>query len=289
MNNVYNEPKYDTDVANKGYVDKIAGGLENNINNGPNSKTKNFAVQPYPPYRVGDTWTSTNGVYVCVNERLIGNYVVTDWELAKTYNNTKSVLDGGITTNGTIVVARGGTVAAGLTAYSSGDDEVRIWAGTTLENRDIAPFRVTQAGALTSTSGTIGGFTIGTTSLSGTTDKGTMRIERGSLASIDFPANGGRLMLASTALNGVALTTAKYLTISDEYSDVSTGDSNASIALKATHGNLRLYTTESLTISITKDLVLDTHTGLSTTINYKDDNNVNKYLVFYKGILIGYN
>jgi len=79
---------------------------------------------------------------------LIGSYTASDWEVAKAYDNTKSVLDGGITTDGTLVVAKGGTVAAGLTAYDSGDNQVRFWAGSTIENRATAPFRVTQAGKL---------------------------------------------------------------------------------------------------------------------------------------------
>jgi hypothetical protein len=56
---------------------------------------------------------------------------------------------------------------AGLTAIGSGDSEIRIWAGQTFANRATAPFRVTQGGALTSTSGTIGGWTIGSSSLTG--------------------------------------------------------------------------------------------------------------------------
>jgi hypothetical protein len=88
---------------------------------------------------------------------LIGNFVASDWQKASNYDNTKSILDGGITTDGTLVVAKGGTVAAGLTAYDSGDNNVRIWAGATLANRATAPFRVTQGGYLYASNANISG------------------------------------------------------------------------------------------------------------------------------------
>ena len=147
MANTYNEPKYDTDLANKGYVDKVVGILEDDTTAGLDGKSKNFGSQPVPPYRLNDTWMNGTDIYICVNERLIGNYVASDWQKASTYDNTKSILDGGVTTDGTLVVAKGGTVAAGLTAYTSGDNGVRIWAGSDINGINSAPFRVTQAGA----------------------------------------------------------------------------------------------------------------------------------------------
>lgn len=54
----------------------------------------------------------------------------------------------------------------GLASTVTGGDDVRFWAGATFANRATAPFRVTEAGVLTSASGTIGGFTIGSTTLS---------------------------------------------------------------------------------------------------------------------------
>ena len=161
MANTYNEPKYDTDLANKGYVDKVVGILEDDTAAGLDGKSKNFGSQPAPPYRLNDTWMNGTDIYICVNERLIGNYVASDWQKASTYDNTKSILDGGVTTDGTLVVAKGGTVAAGLTAYTSGDNGVRIWAGSDISGLNTAPFRVTQAGAMYSTSGQIGGWNIG--------------------------------------------------------------------------------------------------------------------------------
>src|SRR3990172_3968712 len=45
----------------------------------------------------------------------------------------------------------------GLASTVTADDDVRFWAGNTFANRAIAPFRVTEAGVLTATSGTVGG------------------------------------------------------------------------------------------------------------------------------------
>lgn len=164
MNNVYNEPKYDTDPANKGYVDSqsqhiinVINGVEEDTNNKLNRKTQNFGSQPTPPYRVNDTWMNGTDIYICINERLIGNFVASDWKKASTYDNTKSILDGGITTNGTLVVAKGGTVAAGLTAYTEGDNGVRLWAGSNINGINSAPFRVLQNGSVFMTKANITG------------------------------------------------------------------------------------------------------------------------------------
>ena len=119
----------------------------------------------------------------------------------------------------------------------------KITAGTITAaaiNLGSGKFQVTTGGAVTSTSGSIGGFTIGSVSLSGSTTNGTMTIQRGSSACIDFPANGGRLMLGSTATNGVALTTANKLVISDSYSHTDPGDTNATIGIRAINGNVRI-------------------------------------------------
>ena len=117
-----------------------------------------------------------------------------------------------------------------------------------------------------------------------------MTIQRGSAASIDFPANGGRLMLGSTANNGVALTTASHLVISDEYSHTTTGDSNSSIGIRAVYGNIRIATNYSIKLETLGNLMIDGYTGQSIDrIIYKDSQGNNKYMIFYKGIMVGYN
>lgn len=116
------------------------------------------------------------------------------------------------------------------------------------------------AGSINASNGiTIGGFTIGNYSLYGSTSHGTMNIQRGSSASVDFPANGGRLMLGSTAGNGVALTTANRLVISDQYGQVAPSYSNAQIEIRATNGQLRIATNHALRLSSTSAFVQNTN------------------------------
>jgi len=52
-----------------------------------------------------------------------------------------------------------GACSAGINSANAGTD-ISFWAGSTFANRASAPFRVTAAGAITATSGLIGGFTI---------------------------------------------------------------------------------------------------------------------------------
>ena len=55
----------------------------------------------------------------------------------------------------------------GLASTVTGGDDVRFWAGATFANRATAPFRLTEAGVLTAASGTIGGWTINATTITG--------------------------------------------------------------------------------------------------------------------------
>jgi hypothetical protein len=83
---------------------------------------------------------------------------------------TSTIIQGGLTTTGSLVVAQGGSYVAGVTGNTSGDTATRIWAGATFANRDSAPFRVTQAGAVTCSNITITGGSIGSSAtINGTT------------------------------------------------------------------------------------------------------------------------
>lgn len=115
------------------------------------TKNKVFTSTPTTPYRLGDLWAGgPNGeLRRCVNTRLTGTYNAADWENATVYDSTETVVEGGLVTTGTIQVVQGGTVAAGMTGNTSGDTAVRFWAGSTSGNRNSAPFRVTQGGAVT--------------------------------------------------------------------------------------------------------------------------------------------
>ena len=174
MNSKYNyndaqvpEPKYDTDTANKYYVDKVAKQLSGDIEGDISgisadiaTKSKNYTSAPNPPYNVGDTYMNGDDIYICITARGYGSFTQSDWKKASKYDNTKSILDGGVTTDGTLVVARGGTVAAGLTAYTEGDEGVRLWAGSTINGINSAPFRVLQNGSVFMTKANITGGTI---------------------------------------------------------------------------------------------------------------------------------
>ena len=85
-------------------------------------------------------------------------------------DSTSTVISNGLVTTGSLVVVQGGTVAAGVTGNTSGDTAVRFFAGSTLLNRDSAPFRVTQSGALVATNATLSGsLSIGKPNFSSTT------------------------------------------------------------------------------------------------------------------------
>ena len=147
-------------------------------------KRQVFVSQPYPPYDIGDLWLtggSTDGeLRRCATARKTGSFVAADWVTATYYDNTRTTIDGGIVTAGTVQLANANSqgIVAGITggeteASSTADDKkVRIWAGATKENRFTAPFRVCQDGSFVASkgnitgeinaqTGSIGGFEIG--------------------------------------------------------------------------------------------------------------------------------
>lgn len=110
-------------------------------------KRRVFVATPTTPYDVGDLWVDGKELRRCVTARSSGTYVATDWAIAVYYDNTKTTIDGGIVTSGTIQVAGDEKyILAGITGKGSSGDSIRFWAGTTFENRSIAPFRVQQNG-----------------------------------------------------------------------------------------------------------------------------------------------
>ena len=108
----------------------------------------------------------------CATARASGSYHVNDWVVAVSYDNTKTVIDGGLVTSGTIQVAGDNqSILAGMTGNGTTADSIRFWAGASFENRTTAPFRVKQDGSVVmtkadiegkikATSGSIGGFAI---------------------------------------------------------------------------------------------------------------------------------
>lgn len=75
------DPKYDTDNITLGYLKKVLG--EESLKSSNISKNisliKNYGSTPIPPYSIGDTWTSSNKVYKCIESRPIGSFNINDW------------------------------------------------------------------------------------------------------------------------------------------------------------------------------------------------------------------
>lgn len=140
-----------------------------------NSKARIFVSTPYPPYDIGDLWVDGKELRRCITAKTAGqSYNVNDWVVAVYYDNTKTTIDGGIVTSGTIQVAGDNqSILAGITGQGTTASSIRFWAGASFENRATAPYRVMQDGSVVMTkatvegvinalSGSIGGFNIST-------------------------------------------------------------------------------------------------------------------------------
>ena len=121
-------------------------------------KRRVFVAQPYPPYDVGDLWVDGKDLFRCFVSRETGSFISSDWDIAVTYDNTKTTIDGGIVTSGTIQVAGDEKrIIAGMTGNGTTDDAIRFWAGASFQKRNEAPFRVTQGGKVYMTNAHISG------------------------------------------------------------------------------------------------------------------------------------
>lgn len=197
-------------------------------------KRRVFVDTPYPPYDIGDLWVDGKDLRRCIKTRAESeSYIANDWVVCVYYDNTKTIIDGGLVTSGTIQVAGDNkSILAGITGKGTTDDAIRFWAGASFENRATAPFRVQQDGSVVMTkatvegiinaiSGYIGGFKIepgkigyGTTSEQDTTkglallkdfirfNNGTQRVLLGCLSSLGYPYNG---MMELTDIMGTTL------------------------------------------------------------------------------------
>ena len=138
-------------------------------------KRQVFVSTPYPPYDIGDLWVNGKELRRCATPKAAGqSYNVNDWVIAVDYDNTKTTIDGGIVTSGTIQVAGDNkSILAGVTGQGTEASSIRFWAGASFENRATAPYRVMQDGSVVMTkatvegvinalSGSIGGFNITT-------------------------------------------------------------------------------------------------------------------------------
>jgi hypothetical protein len=160
-------------IEDKKAVDAYA--LAGTAKDTADGKRRVFITTPTVPYDIGDLWTDGTNLRRCATAKTASqSYNVNDWVLATTYDNTKTTIDGGIVTSGTIQVAGDqASILAGITGQGTTAESVRFWAGTSFENRTTAPYRVLQDGSVVMSkatvegiikaiSGTIGGFEIGT-------------------------------------------------------------------------------------------------------------------------------
>lgn len=111
-------------------------------------KRRVFVATPTTPYDIGDLWVNGSILRRCeTSKTATQSYNVNDWVVAVDYDNTKTVIDGGLVTSGTIQVAGdNASILAGITGKGTTDDAIRFWAGASFENRATAPFRVQQNG-----------------------------------------------------------------------------------------------------------------------------------------------
>lgn len=197
-------------------------------------KRRVFVSTPTVPYDVGDLWVDGKELRRCITRKTsTQSYNVNDWVIAVYYDNTKTTIDGGIVTSGTIQVAGdNNSILAGITGNGTEASSIRFWAGASFENRATAPFRVQQDGSVVMTkatvegvinalSGYIGGFKVeagkigyGTSSEQDTTkglallkdfirfNNGTQRVLLGCLNSLGYPYNG---MMELTDIMGTTL------------------------------------------------------------------------------------
>lgn len=122
-------------------------------------KRRVFVATPKPPYDIGDLWVDGKDLRRCVTAKASGQaYNVNDWVVAVYYDNTKTTIDGGIVTSGTIQVAgSNASILAGITGQGTAANSIRFWAGASFENRATAPYRVMQDGSVVMTKATVEG------------------------------------------------------------------------------------------------------------------------------------
>lgn len=88
------------------------------------------------------------------------------------HDTNSTVIDEGIVSSGSIILGEEGTEKAGISGLGESDSSTRIWAGEEFENRNSAPFRVTQGGEVEARKrievfGKVGGSAVGQAGLNG--------------------------------------------------------------------------------------------------------------------------
>jgi len=127
----------------------------------------------------------------------------------------------------------------GLASTVSGSDDVRLWAGDTFANRATAPFRVTEAGAVTATSITISGYLVASQgSFGGDGSDGALSITSGTTTVSAASAN--RLVKNYTS---ISITSTGILAFSN-------ANAQGTIFVLKSQGNVTITSSGSNTISV---------------------------------------
>lgn len=188
-------------------------------------KRQVFVSIPYPPYDIGDLWVDGKELRRCVTAKAAGqSYNVNDWVVAVYYDNTKTTIDGGIVTSGTIQVAGDNkSILAGMTGQGTAATSIRFWAGASFENRATAPYRVLQDGSVVMTKATVEGVI---KAISGTIGSGATPLQ--------ITANG----LSYGDVSNWALKTGTKMLISPESIRIQTQNTNQGNAAQHPFGRV---------------------------------------------------
>jgi hypothetical protein len=182
-------------------------------------------------------------------------YNVNDWVVAVAYDNTKTVIDGGLVTSGTIQVAGNNTsILAGITGNGTTSASVRFWAGASFENRATAPFRVLQDGSLHATKAYIEGEIHATKGTFKGTVNATDGVFYGSIAEPPKSITGSVTLSFETGFNfaGTVATNGVYyinLPTDKKYNGVrctiiNTGQTNGYFDIRTANAEAFIYTSK---------------------------------------------
>jgi hypothetical protein len=132
----------------------------------------------------------------------------------------------------------------GISSFLSTADDVRFWAGGTYAARAGAAFRVTRGGALASTSGVIGGFTIGATTLSAGTGNSFVSLDSAGEITLGSNTSGTNYGRFNSTNLLIRTTTAfmSFLSGNLEIGSYSFPTGSTNILLAGATGNVTLVT-----------------------------------------------
>jgi len=87
-----NNPKYDGDVVNLGYLNNRLNSEKTTNDEKINSIPKNYNSPPVPPYYQNSLLLLNGQIYKCIKSRLIGSFNMSDWNLVVSTNEVEEAL-----------------------------------------------------------------------------------------------------------------------------------------------------------------------------------------------------